>query len=198
MTYFHAIAKKARVAAQYFDLDVFWQVSRLAGDYSSALNLHNLDSPDAPNPVAESMTAGDRKGVWELMEIDLFFRLLLDRPPNLSVDIEGWRVNLPWLSAGSEARVDAELTVCYLVGSRTTFVMARFFKLLEGADEVGEAVGRFDILAKTEALCREVEDAFEDWNLVSRNPKLPTGTPPLTLYSMIGSKRSRAATCSPA
>lgn len=162
--------KKARVAAEFFDLDIFWQVSRLAGDYSRALDLHNLDSPDAPNPVAERMTGSDRKVLWELIEIDLFFRLLFDRPPNLPVDIEGWRVNLPWLSAGPEARVDAESTVCYLVNSRTTFVMARFFKLLEEAEEVGEEVGRSGILAKTEALCQEIEDAFEEWNLVSRNP----------------------------
>lgn len=130
------------------------------------LNLHNLDSPDAPNPVAERISGGDRKGLWELMEIDLFFRLLFDRPPNLPVDIEGWKVNLPWLSAGPEARVDAESTVCYLVDSRTTFVMARFFKLLEGSRVLGSS----KLLEETEALCLEIEKAFQEWNLVRSTP----------------------------
>lgn len=153
---------KARVAAEFFDLDIFWQVARLAGEYSMALGLHNLDSPDVPNPVGERISRGDRKGLWQLMEIDLFFRLLFDRPPNLPVDIEGWRVNLPWLSEGPEARADAESTVCYLVDSKTTFVMARFFKLLEGPGALDDSV----LLERTEALCLEIEDAFQEWNLV--------------------------------
>lgn len=160
---------KTRVAADFFDLDICWQVARLAGEYSMALDLHNLDCPETPNPVAERISRGDRKGLWELMEIDLFFRLLFDRPPNLPVDIEGWRVNLPWLSAGPEARVDAESTVCYLVDSRTTFVMARFFKLLEGARELDNSV----LLENTEALCMEIEDAFQECNLVCSTPVTP-------------------------
>lgn len=154
--------QKSRVSADFFDLDIFWKVTRLAGEYSMALNLHNLDSPDASNPVAERISGGDRKGLWELMEIDLFFRLLFDRPPNLPVDIEGWRVNLPWLSAGPEAQVDAESTACYLVDSRTTFVMAKFFKLLEAPAVLDGS----KLLEETEALCLEIENAFQEWDLV--------------------------------
>ncbi|KAK7421174.1 hypothetical protein QQX98_002303 [Neonectria punicea] len=157
-TDFIAALFMARAAAECFDYDLSWQLFRQVCEYAHGLNMHNLDSGEGFNFSSDSKCDSDRKGFWELIQVELFFRLLYNKPPTLTGSLSSWRVNLPWLSPGSQPDMDEVPTVTFLVSSRITFVLTQFFHLLEETSTQ-------DILPRIEMLCGEIEDLFQDWQM---------------------------------
>lgn len=150
-----------RVAYQFFDEELSWKMFRHACEYCQALNLHKLDSADVSwgNEDDKCDCDDDRKGLWEVLQVDLWFRLIMNKPPIISVD--SWRVNLPWLDSNSQHPPDGIQAAAFLASSRVTLVIIRFFALLEDPENDTKA----EIMAKTEGLCREILEIFEDWQL---------------------------------
>lgn len=147
-----------------------------ATEYAQNLNLHNLDAHTHTDmnlfPVDETKLDLDRKGFWELIQIDFFFRLLFNKPPSITSDLNSWNVNLPWLSTNAEQPdINAVPTITFLVNSRMTFILSRFFQELENPNCNEE-----EMRPKTEELCQEINQAFAEWQLVSNaNPfKMPS------------------------
>lgn len=138
-----------------------------ATEYAQKLNLHNLDAHTHTDmnlsPVDETKLDLDRKGFWELIQIDFFFRLLFNKPPSITSDLNSWNVNLPWLSTNAEQPdINAVPTITFLVNSRMTFILSRFFQELENPNCNEE-----EMRPKTEELCQEINQAFAEWQLVS-------------------------------
>ncbi|GKT60664.1 fungal specific transcription factor [Colletotrichum tofieldiae] len=137
-----------------------------ACEYAQVLNLQNLDARDpgiSASDAGEAKLDADRKGFWELIQMDTFFRLLFNRPPAITHNMSSWKVNLPWLSGSLPFGPSAVPTVSFLVGSRLTFIVSCFFQELEtpGCDEAS-------IRPKTEEKCLEIcellaEYKIEDW-----------------------------------
>lgn len=135
-----------------------------ACEYAQALNLHNLDAHTSKldaSAVNETKLDSDRKGFWELIQIDFFFRLLFNRPPAITGSMNTWKVNLPWLSGSALPDLSAVPTATFLMGSRLTFVLVRFFQDLEEPD-CEETI----IRSKTEEYCREIGQLFSEYEIV--------------------------------
>ncbi|KPM44456.1 hypothetical protein AK830_g2139 [Neonectria ditissima] len=158
-TDFIAAMFMARAAAECFDYDLSWQLFKQSCEYAHGLNMHNLDSGDDFSFSSDSKGDADRKGFWELIQVELFFRLLYNRPPAFTESMSSWRVNLPWLSSGSQPDMDEVPTLTFLVSSRITLVLTQFFQLLE------VKASHEDILPKVEFLCEEIEELFRDWQV---------------------------------
>ncbi|KAJ3454559.1 hypothetical protein MRS44_013159 [Fusarium solani] len=159
MTDFVAATLMARAAAECFDYEMSWQMYKLACEYATGLNMHKLDSEDDLPDSDQSKVDEDRKGLWELIQLDLFFRLLYNKPPTLTSSMSNWRVNFPWLSANSQPNMHAIPTMTFLVGSRITLTLIQFFKLLE--EEGHDA----HVLPKVQKLCEDINHLFQDWQL---------------------------------
>ncbi|KAJ3534317.1 hypothetical protein NM208_g7586 [Fusarium decemcellulare] len=153
-----------RVAAEVFDYDLAWRMFKHACGFCQALNLHNMD--DEANPPfpcdgkgEDEQCNDERKGFWEVIQIDLFFRLVLNTPP--AITNNPWKVNLPWLDAGSEPPPHGIQSTAFLASSRVSLVIARFFAMLDDPQNTTKS----DIMAKTEELCREMQQIFKEWQL---------------------------------
>lgn len=138
-------------------------------DYAQKLNLHNLDANthtdmNLPAPD-ETKLDFDRKGFWELIQIDFFFRLLFNKPPSITSSLNSWKVNLPWLSTNAQQPdINAVPTITFLVNSRITFILSSFYQALEDPNCNEE-----EMRPKTEELCQEINQAFAEWQLVSNS-----------------------------
>jgi hypothetical protein len=140
---------------------------KLACEYAQTLQMHNLDSLE--HPVGQlSMGDHDRMGMWWLIHLDLFARLINDKPAVFSSQLNEWRVNMPRLAAEfSQERNKAVPTMAFLVRSRLTFILVRYFQVSETLNYES------DILAAINPLCENVEAIFEEWRIVcSAHPSM--------------------------
>ncbi|KAJ0325455.1 hypothetical protein Brms1b_000763 [Colletotrichum noveboracense] len=149
-------------AAECFDEELSWRMYTYATDYAQKLNIHNLDAHTEGTSVLldQAKLDADRKGFWEMIQIDFFFRLLFNKPPSITASINSWKVNLPWLSADAQPDINAVPTIAFLVGSRQTFILSRFFQELENSNCTEE-----EMRPKTEDLCREIGQLFAEWGV---------------------------------
>lgn len=150
--------------------------------------MHNLDSGEGFTNSNGSKVDSDRRGFWELIQVELFFRLLYNKPPTLTESMNSWRVNLPYLSPDSQPDMETVPTLAFLVSSRITFVLTRFFQLLEDDAPGG------DMLSRIEQLGEEVETLFQEWQMVGSLPASISYAVQLTRNRMSGFKRLKTTT----
>jgi hypothetical protein len=87
--------------------------------------------------------------------------------------MSSWRVNLPWLAPDSEPDMHAIPTMTFLISSRISLILIQFFEVLEkeGSQEEEEDEDGDDdddrILLRVEALCGQINQIFQDWQIVS-------------------------------
>ncbi|KAM0349090.1 hypothetical protein ACHAPU_004025 [Fusarium lateritium] len=158
-----------RMAAELFDYDLAWRTFKYACQYCQDLNLHKLDSDEDDTFFSEAKCDEERRGFWEVIQIDLFYRLILNTPPVITNNI--WKVNLPWLDPNSEPVPQGMQTIAFLASSRVSLIIARFFAMLDDPDNTTKP----EIVAKTEDLCREMQQIFTEWQLV-RHSRLQKGS----------------------
>lgn len=151
---------QSRVAADFFDYDIAWRAFKYACEYCQVLNLHKLDSDESNSFLSEATCDNERRGFWEVIQIDLFYRLILNTPPVITNN--PWKVNLPWLDLDSGTVPHGMQTIAFLASSRVSLVIARFFAMLDDPTNATKT----EIVAKTEALCREMQEIFAEWQLV--------------------------------
>lgn len=157
------------MAAERFDYDLVWKMHKLTGEFARALNLHNLDGGDYAGINDAARSDDDRRGFWQLIQTDLYIRLLLDKPPAVTAD--SWKVNLPWLN--SQGPPEGVQAMSFLISSRVTMVLMRFFVLLDDAAPRPKS----ELRLQTEALCHEIEQLFVDWQAVRLScPERPRET----------------------
>ncbi|RSL77801.1 hypothetical protein CEP51_008746 [Fusarium floridanum] len=149
-----------RTAAESFDFETALEMHNLACEYAEGLQMHNLDRDSSLSPDKPPSTDDDRKGMWELIQMDLFYRLIHDKPPAFSSSIQNWRVNLPWLSVDSPPDADAPVpTMTFILRSRLALILASFFQAVDEAKDGPMTPGL------VESLCQQIEDVFQDWKL---------------------------------
>ncbi|KAM0241728.1 hypothetical protein ACHAPO_001419 [Fusarium lateritium] len=149
----------SRVAAEFFDYDLAWRSFKYACEYCQVLNLHKLDSDESNSFLSEATCDNERRGFWEVIQIDLFYRLILNTPP--AITNNPWKVNLPWLDLDSGAVPQGMQTIAFLASSRVSLIVARFFAMLDDPTNATKT----EIVAKTEDLCREMQEIFAAWQL---------------------------------
>lgn len=161
---------------------------KLACEYAQTLQMHSLDSLD--KPVGHlSMNDRDRMGMWWLIHLDLFARLINDKPAVFSSQLSEWRVNMPRLAAEfSQERNKAVPTMAFLFRSRLTFILISYFQVSETLKYDS------DRLAAITPLCEEVEALFEEWKIASSTHTFPCLSSWLTCIRKNGSKATKKGT----
>ncbi|KAL0936397.1 uncharacterized protein CTRU02_208612 [Colletotrichum truncatum] len=148
------------VATECFDFELSLEMHQLACDYAKGLHMHSLDGHDYFAVTGSTRTDEDRRGMWELIQTDLFYHLIYNKPAKLFPNLDSWQVNLPWLSLDSTPHHDIPIsTIAFLFRSRVTFVLIHFFQTLETLENESEAVEAI------EPLCHEIEALFEEWRI---------------------------------
>lgn len=153
---------QCRVATEFFDYELAWRMFQHACGYAEDLGLHKIDAGSKESSGNARQWDEDRKGFWDLLHIDLLFRLTFNKQPSLSG--RTWRVNLPWLDKHTAPDSDGFSTMNFIVSSRLSLVQLRFFEMLETASEIDEK----SLWTKTEGLCQEILDLYEEWGIVGR------------------------------
>ncbi|KAJ3550197.1 hypothetical protein NM208_g88 [Fusarium decemcellulare] len=155
-----------RAASQQGEIELSWQVYKLVCQYVQNLDMHNIDGEMSKTTVDPSLLQPDkadqqRKGLWALVLMDLFFRLFHDKPAMMSSNLSEWRVNMPWLNNGPDATEHVVPTLAFLVKSRLTFLLFRFCDIMdEDADGKNDAIQE-----RTQEVCKEVEELMNEWSL---------------------------------
>ncbi|KAM6506919.1 hypothetical protein FALCPG4_018737 [Fusarium falciforme] len=125
------------------------------GDFELSWNITLMD-PELLSDGADY----HRRGLWALVLVDLFFRLLYDKPAILTANMTEWRVNLPWLDTDPGLTEHAVPTMAFLVKSRLTFLLLRFFDIIsQGAED------KISVINRVEGLCADIEELFEEWSV---------------------------------
>ncbi|KAI8651897.1 hypothetical protein NCS56_01405900 [Fusarium sp. Ph1] len=153
-----------RIAAERFDIELSWNMFKLGCQYAEKIELHRLDNDPSSHStnLDKPVLNASRKGFWELVTMDVYFRLIHNKPPAIIACRPDAKVNLPWLAEpGSQVGEETTTTIRFLIDSRRTFVLLDFLRLLEDSE------GRSDpeLVSKTEALCRDIEALYEQWGI---------------------------------
>ncbi|RSL47772.1 hypothetical protein CEP54_013233 [Fusarium duplospermum] len=145
-----------RVAAERFDIELSWNMFKLGCQYAEKIESRRLDNDPNSNStnLDNSVLNAGRKGFWELVTMDVYFRLIHNKPPAIMACRPDAKVNLPWLAGpGSQVGEETTTTIRFLIDSRRTFILMEFFQLLEDSKARPEP----ELVSKTEALCRDIE-----------------------------------------
>lgn len=153
----------ARVSTECFDYEMAWKMYKQACEYAQGLDMHNLDEGDCGMGMGihnPNISDHDRKAFWDLLQVDTFFRLLFNKPPSITGNV--WKVNLPWLCVESQQAPQPVTAMTFLISSRVTLLLLRFFAMLE--EERGDPS---QMMARTEEMCAELKGLYQEWDLVS-------------------------------
>lgn len=153
-----------RASFQQCDFEFSWNMYRIVYQCVKKLNLHNLDQDFPGTFIQQSPDQGtdhDRQGLWSLVLVDLFFRMLHDKPPIMTANLTEWRVNLPAINIVPEQPEHMISTLTFFFKSRLTFLLLRFFDLLAQSSDDR------DYIQRIEGLCTEIEDLIGEWSIVS-------------------------------
>lgn len=151
---------QAQVALLCSDDDLAWQMHQHTCDFARALNLHNLDGGDYAGFRDEARSDEDRQGFWQLIQIDLIVRLVLNKPPVITADT--WKVNLPWLNNSQPPPGDIHATA-FIIHSRITLIVMHFFALLDTQD--GMEIDGVQRCAEDRS--HEIKTLLLEWQAVS-------------------------------
>ncbi|KAM0243968.1 hypothetical protein ACHAP5_006731 [Fusarium lateritium] len=155
-----------RAAFQQCDLEFSWEMYKLVCQCVTKLNMHNLDQsfptlfldPELPSEGTDQ----HRKGFWNLVLVDLFFRVLHGKPAIITADIAAWRVNLPSMNTMTNDTEQEASTLAFIIKSRLTLIFLHFFERIDQDREHDE--GEIGHIAD---LHDEIEALFRDWSVVS-------------------------------
>ncbi|RSL57423.1 hypothetical protein CEP53_006471 [Fusarium sp. AF-6] len=156
--------RQVRVAAERFDIELSWNMFRPGCQYAEKIELHRLDNNPNSNStnLDNSVLNAGRKGFWELVTMDVYFRLIHNKPPAIMACRPDAKVNLPWLTdPGSQVGEEMTTAIRFLIDSRRTFILMDFFQLLEDYKARPDP----DLVSTTEALCRDIETLYEQWRI---------------------------------
>lgn len=108
-----------------------------ACEYAHALNLHKRDDDGL---VEDPLTDADRVALWDLIQLDLFNRLVHNKTAAFPADLKTWRVNMPWMLETTPKEGEAVETTAFLARSRLTFILVNFFHSIEALENFSDAM----------------------------------------------------------
>lgn len=151
------------------DHDLAWRMHRHACDFARRLNLHNIDGGDYTGLQDPARSDEERRGFWQMIQIDIHVRLILGKPATISADT--FTVNLPWLSATSAPLPGDVHTITFLINSQMAIILFQFFALVDSA--VGRGIeGIKELKQQTGELCHHIKHILSNWRVVRVIPCL--------------------------
>lgn len=137
----------------------------MACRHAQTLQLHQLDRLDSTGSpaIGKPILDRDREGLWDLVQTDLLYRLVFDKPPTLTGDLDAWKVNLPKLMSQGDTIEDHTAAIQFLLRSRLTFALYDYFHIMEGRKDNRDD----ELISRVEAICIQIKDLYDEWNIVS-------------------------------
>ncbi|KXJ88137.1 hypothetical protein Micbo1qcDRAFT_189991 [Microdochium bolleyi] len=173
---FVAAVLMAQTATENFDFKFSIEMHFKACSYAQSLNLHSLDSEDNKDNdtasrhddedqgsgLVSSRASDDRRmNMWNLIQIDLLYRLVHHETPAFSFDFSHWHVNLPSITLDPDCpRSEAVPAMTFLARTRVALILVDFFQLADDprrTDEMAESV--LD-------LCTQIEVVAKEWKIL--------------------------------
>ncbi|CEI70917.1 unnamed protein product [Fusarium venenatum] len=102
----------------------------------------------------------ERKGFRALVLVELFFRLLHDKPAILIENISEWRVNFPSITTAQEVPEHVATNLTLVVKTRLTFLLLRFEMLCRDTED------RDSVITGAEELCEGIESLIYGWSMI--------------------------------
>ncbi|RSL94667.1 hypothetical protein CDV31_014220 [Fusarium ambrosium] len=182
---FYAANLMRRIALENFDHDLAWILFKMSCRYAQTLQLHQLDRPDVAGSPAASIGKPildkDRAGLWDLIQTDLLYRLVFDKPPTLTGDMDAWKVNLPTLVSQEDTMEDRTAAIQFILRSRLTFALSDYFHIME----LRKSNNDHQLISQVEAICVQIKDLYDEWNIDKWVQELTTNSPLLWNVSSI-------------
>jgi hypothetical protein len=154
-----AATSMVMVCTSFFNFGLLWQMYACACEYVKRLDIANLDAKALSPNGGRVLTDAERKGFWELVQIDLVMQLMHDKPPSITATT--WRVNMPWLDPDSMPNNSGNTTEYFLASSRMSLTLMKFNSILEEKPPNDYQAA----LVKTETLCDEMKDIYRESHL---------------------------------
>lgn len=153
-----------------FDFNLAFKFHTQACQYAKQLGLHRLDTLAAVGVKHRDLN-NQRQGIWGLVLTDLFFRLFIGKDSSFSKDVSTSHVALPLVADPSLQRPRAANTIIQTIWARITFIAKEFFEHYDQIKNVEGGKASQVFQDKVNALCDEIEEMFDDWQLVSDTDK---------------------------
>jgi hypothetical protein len=99
----------------------------------------------------------------EIVQTDFCYRLIHDKSPTLTANIDAWKVDLPNLTPSTGVDEDFTSAIQFLVSSRVTFALTEFFHIMGDFDDTHDA----GLVTKVEDICLQIDDLYNEWKIVS-------------------------------
>ena len=159
-----------RVAAEWYDMDLAFQSHSLACRFAEGLGIFSLDADLGPSPDTTRRMCkvprndAERRRFWDLVQYDVFLRLMSGRPSAISVPIREWRVNMPYLGSRmmEEAERNAEAAIAFLLCSRLTVEVVGFYQMID--EDV--YLQRGLLLERVEEIAGRMQERYDEWSIV--------------------------------
>lgn len=148
------------------DKALAWNLHARACNFVRALNWHVIDGAGRPADGDDSTRNKHRAAYWDLVIMDLMFRLNGSKPSCLSKDACPDLVNLPSITDLRTARPVAQVHSYKIVWIRSAFIAKSFFelndRLKDGRGDIPD-----DVNEQLDSFSDEILTMIDDWRLVS-------------------------------
>jgi hypothetical protein len=160
-----------------FDYNLAYRFHKLSCQICKQLGLHHIDVVATRNTHEDSTTRKKRSAFWQLVLIDLYFRLCYEKESEISSEASTRFVKLPGTVNLVTEQPPAVLTILEILWGRVIFLAKAFFEHRDAAQSNVDGLAGLDFQKKVDELCDECEELVDDWQLV--------GAPRLTSWSLL-------------
>lgn len=150
-----------------FDYSLSYKFHKLSCRIAKQLGIHHMDVLPAKDAQGDTMPRKKRLAFWQLVLVDLFFRLCYDKPSEISAEASTRFVKPPGVVDLVTEQPQAAGTVLDIIWTRATFLAKAFFERFDVARDDAAALASNDFQQMVDGLCDQFESLIEDWQLVS-------------------------------
>lgn len=152
-----------------FDYNLSWKFHKMTCRLAKQLGYHHLDVLASKGTKEDATMRKKRAGFWQMVLTDLFFRLCYDKGSSISAEASTHFVRLPDIVDPVSARPLAATAVNEIVWNRTIFLTKDFFQHFDQIRDSTEGLASSEFQQKVDAICDEIADMINDWQLVSHD-----------------------------
>jgi hypothetical protein len=150
-----------------FDYALAYRFHKLSCRITKQLGIHHLDVISNKSGQDSPSMRKKRSAFWQLVIVDLFFRLCYDKGSEISAEASTRFVRLPETVDLVTQQPFACYTVLEIVWNRAIFLVKPFFEHLDAARSNADGLASPDFQREVDGWCDQLEGMIEDWGLVS-------------------------------
>jgi hypothetical protein len=151
-----------------FDYSLAWQFHTQACRIAKQMGFHQLDVVSTKASRHDEVLNQKRRGLWQLVIGDFFFRLCYNKPSCISSEVSTQLVEWTQACDVQVNRPRAFSISVHMIWGRITFILKDYFDLVDQNDAATEGPSTTEIQEKAESICDEIEAMIADWHLVRR------------------------------